>query len=217
MFKNKPDKIVESKIIFNDNSAKINNDGSLNVESCLFSGTATGGSNTTLIDSSKNFQDDILINKYVEIFMGNISYIRKITDNSGSTITIDELPGTAASAVIGDHSAGEVTVVFAFKGIGGNSYSIEFVKSEGNNQPLSAALNGLDITVNLATDVNGDLDDTANTATAIAAEIDLLENFSATMTGSGGAMGETVAPIDFSGGIAIVTVSNGLGYKIKSI
>lgn len=190
---------------------------SIVVKSCIDTGVATGGSNTTIVDTAKDFPASALINKFAEIALGAVTYTRKITANSSNTITIDALPGAAASAVIGAVEAGQVTVVSDSKGVGGNEFSIEFATSSGNDMALSSSLTGLVITVYLGTGVAGALDDAKNTATLIAASISEIPNFTATMTGSGGAMGETAEPVEFSGGVAVISVSASCIYRIKTI
>jgi hypothetical protein len=58
------------------------------------SGTATGGSTSTLVDSGKAWTPDAYIGKYVKITGGTgIGQVRRITDNDATTLTIDTADG----------------------------------------------------------------------------------------------------------------------------
>ena len=56
-------------------------------------GVATGGSGTTLVDASKDFDANLYINKTIRITIGGIDYYRLITNVVGDTITFATLGG----------------------------------------------------------------------------------------------------------------------------
>ena len=101
------------------------------VDSNFDGGVATGGSNTTIIDTLKNFEVNMFAGNTVKVRVGDIDYYRAVISNSIDTLTISELPGTAASAIIGDLGTAEVTIIVAAKGVGGNEYSVEVVEAPG--------------------------------------------------------------------------------------
>lgn len=57
-------------------------------------GVATGGTVTTLIDTTKDFDNNVFANKTVRIIIGGVDYYRKITSTSGNTLTFATLGGT---------------------------------------------------------------------------------------------------------------------------
>lgn len=177
-------------------------------------GIATGGTKTTLIDTSKNFEVNTNAGKVVRIIKNGVTYYRTVVSNTLDTQTFSPaLPGAASVAVVGLVSAGQVTVVCTSEGIAGNLYTIRFIKSPGNSANLSSSLAGTVLTVYLGTDVAGDLDNAKNTAALIAASISQVPGFSATSTGIIASMIATEAPVAFSGGVNTVTAS-GSSYEI---
>jgi hypothetical protein len=154
-------------------------------------------------------------NTIAEVTVGETTYFRTISGNTSDTITIATLPGDKARARLGSVEAGEVTIVCANAGVGGNEYEVEVVLSSGQNMELSASLTDLMLTVYLGTNAEGLADNSKNTATAIAAKIDEIAEFTATMTGAGGVIAVTENPIPFTGGTAVVAVSAGDKYRIN--
>jgi len=59
-------------------------------------GTATGGSNTTLVDTNRVFLADMLNNKMIKMEIGGVEYWTTITDTANSTITFAALADSAA-------------------------------------------------------------------------------------------------------------------------
>lgn len=57
------------------------------------SGTATGGNNTHLEDTSKGWQGNIWEDAILEVEIGGIQYTREIDSNSNDTLTFVALPG----------------------------------------------------------------------------------------------------------------------------
>jgi hypothetical protein len=62
-------------------------------------GTATGGSNTTVIDTGKNWATDMWLNATVHVIHGGVEYVRLCSRNTADTLTIAALPaGVSVSA-----------------------------------------------------------------------------------------------------------------------
>lgn len=203
---------VEIKNSTTDDRLKINTDGSINT--LTWTGSATGGTKTTIVDTNKNFTTNMLANKLVQVVIGNKSYYRVIASNTADTITIPVLEGAAASAIIGAGENGVVTITAANDGIGGNSYTVQAVQATDPDINLSAVLVGLALTVTLGTDGAGAPDITKNTATLVAGAIDTLEQFTAVASGTGATIVSAGSVVLFTGGIAIVTPSSGSLYNI---
>lgn len=173
-------------------------------------GTASDNStNIVLVDDEKNFETDIYNGKLIKIVIDGVEYIRTITDTTLNTIGFASLGGSAATAILGSHDAGEVTIVTDGMSADYNSYTAEVVVSSGQNMNLSSSFSNGVLTVYLGTDANGDPDGSKNTATAIAESISQIPDFTATMTGSGGVIAPTENPVNFSGGAdAIIPAAN---------
>ncbi len=75
------------------------------------SGTATGGSQTTCVDSAKNWETDMWKGAVIEIYSvaDDIYYLRTISGNNATTITHAALPGGKAVAS-GDSYAIRLTI-----------------------------------------------------------------------------------------------------------
>ena len=76
-------------------------------ESSLDQGTATGGTNTTLVDNTKGWQVNIWEDALVEVTIGGITYVREIDSNTADTLDFatNPLPGGVVVA------AGDVYMV----------------------------------------------------------------------------------------------------------
>lgn len=185
--------------------------------SVIVSGVSTGGTPISLIDNTKDFEVDSLLGKILKFNFNSIEYYREIFGNTLDEIFFTPLElGSFSTAVVGDISAGQITIVATTVG-DFNHYTVEFVAGVGSSVPLSAAFVGGTgvLTVTLATDINGDLITMdGNFATDIAFAIDALPEFTATMTGAGGVMGETVTPIAFTGGVDPIILSSETHYQI---
>jgi hypothetical protein len=59
-------------------------------------GTATGGSNTTLVDANSIFEADIFNNAILKMNIEGKNYYATITDTADSTLTFAALAGDAA-------------------------------------------------------------------------------------------------------------------------
>lgn len=65
-------------------------------EMAIDKGTATGGSNTTLVDNTKSWETNIWADAILQVKIGGIEYHRTILSNTADTITINALPGGVA-------------------------------------------------------------------------------------------------------------------------
>ena len=182
------------------------------VDSNFDGGIATGGSKTTIIDTSKNFETNMFAGHTAKVTISGVDYYRTVASNTATTLTITALPGAAASAIVGTPGTAEVTVVYVNEGVAGNSITAEVVAAPGDNDNLSASFTDNVLTVYLGK-TGGVLDDAKNTATLVASKIDELAEFTATMTGSGGVV-PVASAVTFTGGIAVVSVAAGSDYQI---
>jgi hypothetical protein len=62
-------------------------------------GTATGGTNITLTDTTKSWGVNMWTGSIVEVDIGGIEYHREITGNTADTLTFDPLPGAIVVAL----------------------------------------------------------------------------------------------------------------------
>ena len=114
----------------------------------------------------------------------------------------------SATAAIGSGTNGIVTITVDAVGVGGNLYTVTVVLAVGNNQPLSAALVGTDLTVTLGTGVAGLTDPAKNTAVLVAAAIEALAGLSAKASGTGATVIPVTATILFTGGLSYDTIKS---------
>ena len=82
---------------------KVDNDDILSAlylatEANVDAGTATGGTQTTVIDTAKNWQTDIWKNALIEVVISGVHYIRFASGNTSNTITISALPAAVVVA-----------------------------------------------------------------------------------------------------------------------
>jgi hypothetical protein len=66
------------------------------VEAAIDSGTATGGSNTTIVDTSKSWAANMWVDATFEVTIGAVHYLGIVVSNTADTITISALAGGAA-------------------------------------------------------------------------------------------------------------------------
>ena len=67
-------------------------------EVAVDSGVATGGTNTTLQDTTKNWEVDMWVGCIVEVDIGGVEYHRTITTNTATVLTFNPLPGATVVA-----------------------------------------------------------------------------------------------------------------------
>jgi len=188
--------------------------GILKSGNAILKDLATGGMPGKIIDNTKNFETDMFAGKIAKITVSGITYYRNILNNNATEIILStplEAPAQA-SVVIGDVSAGQITIVVDEYGADGNNYTVQFVESLGADDNPSAGLDGTALTVYLGM-TGGVLDDAKNTATQITDVINQIGGFTATMTGAGGPMGVTEI-IPFEGGSDGVSVEAGTPYEV---
>lgn len=69
------------------------------LEAATDTGTASGGSQTTIEDTSKNWEANMWRNAIAEVIIGGVHYLRLVSGNTVDTITIAALPpGVSVSA-----------------------------------------------------------------------------------------------------------------------
>lgn len=66
------------------------------VEAAMDTGTATGGSNTTIVDAGKSWAVNMWTDATFEVEIGAIRYLGIVLTNTADTITFAALPGAAA-------------------------------------------------------------------------------------------------------------------------
>jgi len=178
-------------------------------------GIATGGSATTLQDTTKNFSNDMLIGKVVVFDIKGIQYVRTITDNDGNTLTFASAHAAEAATCKIQVGDSVITVTVATAGEAGRAYLAKVIEGSGDDA-LAAALSGQVLTVSLGM-TGGMPDDTENTATLVAAAIDGLDEFTASVTTGDGADVVGVTPsgeyYKFTGGLDAMPA--GTEYQIQ--
>jgi hypothetical protein len=99
----------------------------------FISGTTTeNGTATSLIDSSRDFEVDSLIDKLIKFTINDVEYVRKIVSNTDIRIDFSETsPTFSAFATIGTglESQGQVSIEVT-EGTGGN-YTVQFIEGTG--------------------------------------------------------------------------------------
>lgn len=76
----------------NNKYYEVNNLNPLPVKDAIESSVATGGTNTTIVDDTKDYETNLFIGKLVKINIGDVDYLRTIVSNSGNTLVIAPLP-----------------------------------------------------------------------------------------------------------------------------
>jgi len=84
-------------------------------DSNAISGTATGGTATTLVDTSKNWTPNALVGQYVSIVEGTgVGQMRKITANDATSVTVSTwvtIPDNTSKYVIEDPTQTDLQAV----------------------------------------------------------------------------------------------------------
>jgi hypothetical protein len=114
-----------------------------NLSYILLSGTATSGSTTTLTDTAKNLEADLLNSRMIKITKSGVDYYRTITDNNSNSITFNALEAPVASSVIvgaGDETEGQITINCKTAGADGNKYSVALVAGTGISAVMKASI-----------------------------------------------------------------------------
>jgi hypothetical protein len=185
-------------------------------------GKATGGSATTIIDATKNFETDVVKDKLVSVVVNGIKYIRKITGNAIHTLTILALrAAVAASAVVKAASAPTDTLtIAAAAGSPGNQLSVLLTTAADDTLAVTKTDGTKTINIALAKTTA-----TKNTATLIQAAVRALGTVggisvaAATCTAAGNwntaavATGEAGA-VKFTDGVDAIAVSADDEYEV---
>jgi hypothetical protein len=101
------------------------------------SGTASGGSNTTIVDAGKNWAADMWAKATVHVIHDGVEYVRPCLSNSADTLTIAALPAAVSVAAgdayavrrplttadITDRTAREIGIVDSLRKWGGTALS----------------------------------------------------------------------------------------------
>lgn len=116
-------------------------------------GLATGGTVTTLQDSSKNLLVNSLQGKSVKIIIDGVEYIREIISNTADTLTFANIVAkVAATAVIEKTGEGKVTITAVPEGTYANDFEVVTVQAEGASADTEAAFTDGVLTITLGTD-----------------------------------------------------------------
>lgn len=118
----------------------------LALEASVDSGMATGGSNTTIVDTNKNWEPGMWTDGVAEVVIGGIHYLRPIVGNSADTITIAALPGGVGCAAGCDYALKRpLTLADISDRVSRELGTVDSVRKWGG-----VALTGRDISLDLA-------------------------------------------------------------------
>ncbi len=194
-----------------------------NTAAALLKGVSTGGSVSTIVDNTKDFDAVAFANKMAKVTIGNIEYYRAITACAGDTITISDIQAaTGAIAIVGSGEDAEGRVSVHCKGdlIGavGNDYSVQIVQGTATTGDDIATLDAenkiLLITVNLTaleeprTLAAGSLQTLLANTSGISDKLEIPDGFTAGNLPIGG------GAVPFVGGIDSIPVPAGASYEI---
>lgn len=193
--------------------------------SIITKGTATGGTNTTLVDANKNFEADALNGEKIVFTVGGVEYHKTITDSGGSTITFATLPAAvAATATIGKGADDEGKVVVECEGdnVGalGNDYSIIITHGEDTTEDIIVTLDEEEKIILVVVNLDAEEQEQTLTATALHTSLSTAEELSGKFTSDGDSVvvGEIPVdgtPITFAGGKDAVVVTAGVPYEVS--
>ena len=171
----------------------------------IIRGTATGGSSTTVADTTQNWPVNMWVNKLLKLQSGSLTFIRQIVSNTANTITVAELAAAVnASCQLFYGTDYAVGVTKDLAGAAGNEYNVVVTAETGEgheNVNLGAVLSGKTITVTLGTDANGDLDATKNEAALVAGAINGVDGFTAIALASESEPVVTLVDVALEGGV----------------
>lgn len=84
-------------------------------------GTATGGSQTTLEDTSKNWRTNVWAGALIKITIDSIDYLRLVASNTADTLTFDALPAGIAAASGNKYAVSRVLSISDISAWGGTT------------------------------------------------------------------------------------------------
>lgn len=171
----------------------------------LIIGLATGGTNGTLVDSTKDFGVGSLNGQFIKIVKEGMEYIRAITDTAGSTISFSDLQSSTNATVTlgtGQEPEGQIEITVIAAGADGNKYSIELVQGDTDTGTDFISMEGNVITITC--DTNG----SSEPRELMAGNIETLINdtevingiFSADEMFTAGEIPMTLEAVQFAGG-----------------
>jgi hypothetical protein len=181
----------------------------------ILRGVATGGTETTLVDSAKDFGIDMFQNKILKIYMGDYYAYRLISGCIADTLTFATLgDATSAHAIVGDESGGQVTIRCIENGA--VPYSVEVIAGTGESSEESISFANNILTITTSTDAMGVPMDimAGNIHSMVTNTVGINEIFTADIDFVAGSVSLTIEPIAFSGGSIAVVVEEGFAYWI---
>lgn len=120
-------------------------DGSIQTANSVVSGVASSGTDTTLVDTSKNFAADMFNDMILRASVDGVDYYRKITDGDATSLTFSTLyAGTTAQLEI-DEAGSKITAKEV--GVDGNDYKLVVVEGTVPEDPLAASYEDGTITI----------------------------------------------------------------------
>lgn len=192
------------------------------VEDVTTKGNATGGTDTTLIDTTKNFEADILNGTTAIISVDGIDYYREIIGSVGNTFTFSSLyPGVAAFVTLTGSAGASIGIRCKDVGVVGNSYKIILEEGTGVSSDSAVAWDAGTTTLTITSSTDGD----GNPEGIMPGNLELLfagvpavdALFSVDDDFTGGTPLDLVASpgASFTGGIDAVEVGAGAAYEIR--
>lgn len=181
------------------------------------SGYVSISTSTTITDTSKNFEVNLLANKTLKTRISDKDYYRKITSNTADTITITTL-GDAVKATINLTGSGgaSITLSFDVEGAIGNNRTVTIVDGTGISSPLTAVHEGDNLIITSATDESGVARGimASELATLISTDPTLSLYYDVEAGTVEGQLDLILYPLPFSGGVDAVTAIPFVKYEI---
>jgi hypothetical protein len=182
---------------------------------------ATGGSNTTLVDSTINAPDDLFNNKMLHVRIGAVDYYRNIADfTAPGTFTVAALntavEEVAAHSQVIKAGGGECTITAKNKGTAENAYTVILQDGTEDGELTGAFADGV-LTI---TSAYAESAAVTITAAALAALFTTDEALAALFTAAEttpGNLDTGATEYEFSGGVdavAAIVVSAGDEYEV---
>ncbi len=195
----------------------------LGTAAVLLKGIATGGTETTIVDNTKDFDMSALANRVAKVTIGGIEYYRAITACAGDTITIATIQDAAgAIAMVGSGEDAEGKVSIHCKGdlIGGvgNDYSVQIVQGTATTGDDVVTIDEenkiLLITVNLDGSSNPRTLAAGGLQTLLANTVDIADKFEIPGGFTAGNLPIGGDAIPFVGGVDAIAVPVGAPYEV---
>ena len=190
-------------------------DGVDNSSFSLLKGTATSGSDVTLVDNTKNFEPTSLNDKLIKITLGGVEYIREITGSILSAVSFNSLyPGLPDSVTVTGSTGG--SMVINCRAVGASGYSVLLVNGVGLGQNMAISFANDLLSITSATDgagvpvaiMPGNVEGLIESTPALAALFDV------GAYQAGFPLDVFVDPVPFTGGADPIEVVSGTPYEI---